>query len=147
MADLCQIARNSVATQADVFRYAERDHGLSIKRLHLRTDIPVNTLRGWASGNTAMPAWAMFKLGKQGGIPDHLLSLIGEGFERHVGTDENGDGDLDTAALDANEFQAAVQRARHPASPGGTAIVPQEVAEIVPIARRSVSSTRRAVAA
>jgi hypothetical protein len=145
MADLCRIARNSVSVQADVFRYAERDHALSIKVLHLRTDIAVNTLRGWASGNTAMPAWAMFKLGKQGGIPDHLLSLIGEGFERHVGTDEEGDGDLDTAALDASEFQAAVQRARHPASPGGTAIVPQEIAEIVPIGRKAIASGRRAV--
>ncbi len=146
MGDLCQSARNSVDAQADMFRFAERDHGLSINRLHLRTDIPISTLTGWSKG-TVMPAWALFKLGCKGGIPDHLLSLVGEPFERHVGTDESGEGDLDTAALDASEFARAVQQARHPLSPGGVAIVPQERIRIVPLARNSVASSRRAVAA
>lgn len=145
MADLCQSARNSVAVQQEVFRYAERDHGLSLKVLHLKTDIAISTLKGWANGS-AMPAWALGKLGKEGGVPDHLLSLILEPFAKHVGTDEDGEGDLDTAALDAGEFQAAVQRARHPASPGGVAIVPQEIAAILPLARKSVASGRRAAA-
>lgn len=143
MAELCQFARNSVAVQQEVFRFAERDHGLSLKVLHLKTDIAISTLKGWATGS-AMPAWAIGKLGREGGVPDHLLSLILEPFARHVGTDEDGEGDLDTAALDAGEFQSAVQRARHPASPGGVAIVPQEVAQILPLAKRSVASTRRA---
>lgn len=129
-----------------MFRFAEQDHGLSLRILHLRTDISLSTLKGWRDGS-AMPAWAMGKLGKQGGIPDHLLSLVLEAFERHVGTDEDGEGDLDTAALDASEFAQAVQRARHPSSPGGVAIVPQERIVILPCARKSVASARRAVAA
>lgn len=144
MTDLCQAARNSVAAQSDMFRFAERDHALSIRVLHLRTDIPMSTLAGWAKG-TVIPAWGLFKLGKQGRIPDHLLSLVGEAFERHVGTDESGEGDLDTAALDASEFARAVQQARHPASPGGVAIVPQEVARIVPFAKQATASARRAM--
>ena len=58
----------------------------------------------------------------------------------------DGDGDLDTAGLDAGEAAHAVQRARHPASPGGVAIVPQERAEIIPILRKSAASAHRAVA-
>ncbi len=144
MCNLPADARNSVAAQTDLFRFAARDHGLSIKVLHLRTDIPMSTLAGWSSG-TVMPAWGLFKLGRDGGVPDHLLSLVGEPFERHVGTDESGDGDLDTAALDATSFARAVAAARHPAGPGGTAIVPQEVAMIVPFARQAIASMRRAV--
>jgi len=146
MADLCQFARNSVTAQREMFRFAEQDHGITARILHLRTDISLSTLKGWRDG-AAMPAWAIGKLGKEGGIPDHLLSLVLEPFERHVGTDENGEGDLDTAGLDASEFAQAVQRARHPSSPGGVAIVPQERASIVPLARKSASSSRRAVAA
>lgn len=146
MADLCQIARNCITAQAEMFRFAEQDHGITPRILHLRTDISLSTLKGWRTG-TAMPAWAIGKLGKEGGIPDHLLSLVLEPFERHVGTDEDGEGDLDTAALDASDFAQAVQRARHPASPGGVAIVPQERITIVPLARRSASSARQAVAA
>lgn len=90
-----------------------------------------------------MPAWALFKLGKVGGVPDDLLSMVGEAFERHVATDEDGEGDLDTAAVDAGEAQNAVQRARHPNSPGGIAIVPQERAAIIPLMRKTAASARR----
>lgn len=144
MTELCRSARNSVSAQVDLFRFAERDHGLSLRVLHLRTDIPLSTLAGWSRG-TVMPAWGLFKLGCKGGVPDHLLSLVGEPFERHVGTDERGEGDLDTAALDASEFARAVQQARHPASPGGVAIVPQECAVIVPLAKQATASGRKAV--
>lgn len=129
-----------------MFRFAERDHGLSLTRLHLHTGIPATTLKGWQTG-AAMPAWALGKLGGDGGIPDHLLSLVLEPFRRHVGTDEDGQGDLDTAALDCSAFAASVAKARHPASPGGIAIVPQECAGIVPLARQAIGSARRAVAA
>ena len=58
----------------------------------------------------------------------------------------DGEDDLDTAALDAGEVSHAVQRARHPASPGGVAIVPQERAEIIPLLRKTAASARRAIA-
>jgi hypothetical protein len=59
---------------------------------------------------------------------------------------DDPDGDLDTAGLDAGEAAHSIQRARHPASPGGVQIVPQERAEIIPILRKSAASARRAVA-
>lgn len=140
--NLCQLARNSVSSQIDMFDLARRDHGLSILRLHQKTKIAKSTLNDWATG-TPMPAWALFKLGKVGGVPDDLLSMVGEAFERHVATDEDGEGDLDTAAVDAGEAQNAVQRARHPNSPGGIAIVPQERAAIIPLMRKTAASARR----
>lgn len=145
MRELATEARNSVTLQADLFMLAKRDHGLSLAVLERKTGIPRSTLAEWRDG-TPMPAWALFQLGKKGGVPDDLLSMIGEPFERHVGTDRDGPGDLDTAALDAGEVAHAVQRARHPASPGGVQIVPQERAEIIPILRKSAASARRAVA-
>ena len=142
----CQATRNSVSNQREMFVLAERDHGLSVNLPSRKCRIPKSTMEGWANG-TVMPAWALFKLGKEGGVPDELLSLIGEPFERHVGSDPVGDDDLDTAALDASEFASSVQRARHPRSPGGVAIVPQERVAILPLARKSAASARRAVAA
>ena len=150
MPDLCQSARNSVAMQHEMFCLAERDHGLSLKVLSLKTKIPQSTLQGWAKDpsrypTAQMPAWALFKLGRDGGVPDKLLSLVAEPFERHVATDEDGEGDLDTAADDADELATEVRRARHPKSPGGTVIVPQERSKIVQLARKAAASSRRAV--
>jgi len=146
MADICRTAQNSVANQGEMFRLAERDHGLSLKLLSAKTDIPYNTLRSWRDG-TVMPAWGLFKLGKDGGVPDCLLSFIAEPFNRHVGTDADGEGDLDAAAEDAGAVASAVRRARSPNSLGGIQIVPQERAEILPLVRRSAASSRRAVRA
>jgi hypothetical protein len=142
MADICRIAQNSVANQGELFRLAERDHGLSLKLLSAKTGIAYNTLRSWRDG-TVMPAWGLFKLGSAGGVPDYLLSFVAEPFERAVVTAEDGDGDFDTAGLDASELAHEVQRARHPASPGGTRIVPQEAAIITLKARKSASSARK----
>lgn len=140
MAELSTRARNSVALQQEMFRLAERDYGLTVAVLARSSGVSPSTIKGWRDG-AAMPAWALGELA----LPDDLASLILAPFAKHVGTDEDGEGDLDTAALDAGEAQQAVQRARHPQSPGGVAIVPQERAEIIPLLRRSVASGRRAV--
>ena len=79
MVDHCQKTQNSISNQAVVFRIAERDHGLSIAVLAAATGIPAATLRGWRDGSV-MPAWALFKLGKEGGIPEGLLSFLAEPF-------------------------------------------------------------------
>lgn len=60
---------------------------------------------------------------------------------------DGGEDDLDNAALDASEAAHAVQRARHPASPGGTAIVSEERAEIIPLMRKTAGSVMRAARA
>lgn len=144
MADLSIPARDSVAAQIEMFRRAKADEGLSVAVLHQRDrHLKLATLRGWASGAAAMPAWAIGALG-EAGVPDHLLSLVTEPFARCVTTEDDGDGDLDTAAGEAIDFASAVSRARHPASPGGTAIVPQEVAAIVPKLQRAKSALARA---
>ncbi len=59
---------------------------------------------------------------------------------------DGGEDDLDTAALDAGEAAHEVQRARHPNSPGGTAIVAEERAQIIPLMRKTASSAQRAIA-
>ena len=144
MTDVPSRGRNCVALQADMFRLAERDYGLTLPKLGALTGICPSTLKGWRSG-AAMPAWGLFALG-DAGVPDSLLSLVGGPYGKHVGSDEPGDGDLDTAGLDAGDVAHAIAKARSPQSPGGVAIVPQEVAAIVPLLRRSVASGRRAFA-
>jgi hypothetical protein len=146
MASHCRAAQNSIDRQADLFRLAERDHGISLSLLARRTEIPVQTLRTWSKG-TVMPAWALFKLGQEGGIPDELLSLLGEPFKRAVSTDdENAEGAIDDAAEAAMDLALTVGRARHPNGPGGTAIVPQERAEIEEKARIAMAAIRQVLA-
>lgn len=143
MADVSLPGRDSVAAQSELFRLAAKEVGLTITAIAARSPLKVSTLKGWRDG-AAMPAWAIGALG-DAGVPDHLLSLVLAPFGKHVGTDEDGEGDLDTAGLDAGEVQHAVARARSPSSPGGIAIVPQERAQIIPLIERSVASGRRAV--
>lgn len=138
------LARNSVTAQERMFRLAERDLGLSIKALHLESGIPVNTLAGWKHGTT-MPAWALGALGKAG-VPDYLLSLILHPFERHVGTDERGDGALDTLAREAAGYASEYLDATSENSPGGRNVVPMEKARLSERALR-IESAARAVRA
>lgn len=142
MANLPLPGRDSVDAQRELFRLAAKECGLTIAVIAARSPLCESTMKGWRDG-AAMPAWAVGALG-QAGVPDELLSLVLRPFARHVGTDEDGEGDLDTAGLDAGEAAHEIQRARHPNSPGGVAIVPQERAVIVPILRRAVASGRRA---
>lgn len=140
MADLSLPARDSVAAQAVLFERAKAEESLSLQILAKRSRIPFNTLRGWANG-TQMPAWALGALG-EAGVPDHLLSLVTAPFCRHIGSDEQDEATIDDAGESAHELAGAVRRARHPASPGGVAIVHTELAEIIPIARRTAGQSR-----
>jgi hypothetical protein len=141
MTDLSLPARDSVAAQQELFRLAQKECGLSVRVISQRSPIPYNTLRGWAK-DTAMPAWALGELA-DAGVPDHLLSLITAPWKRSVITDEDSDADLDDAAEAADEFATEVRRARHPKSPGGTAIVHGERAVIIPIGRRAKAKLAR----
>jgi hypothetical protein len=148
MADLSPLARDSVDAQAIMFVRLEKEEGLGLhdlrKRMPENHRIPFSTLKGWANG-TQMPAWALGALGRAG-VPEHLLSLVLDPFDRHVGLNEEGEGDFDDAALAGQELAASVQRARHPNSPGGMAIVHTERAEIIPLARKACAKARRAAA-
>ena len=142
LSDLSTKALNSVALQAEMFRRAKEEHGLSITVLMGRTTVSDTTLRGWARGEHQMPAWALGELG----IPVHLTSLVLDPWQRHVGENEHGEADYDDAGLAASDVSSAVQRARHPNSPGGVAIVHTEKLEIARAAQRACPKLR-AVAA
>jgi hypothetical protein len=144
MSDMTLPGQDSVAAQHELFRRAEAEHGLSIAVLAKRAPISVSTLKGWRSG-AAMPAWALGALG-EAGIPDDLLSLLLEPFARHVGTNGEGDDDLDALAADAGEFVHAHSRARNAHGPGGAVIVPQERAHLVPLAGRLKARARQVAA-
>lgn len=144
MADLSLPARDSVDAQKELFRRAEHEEGLSLAVLMKRFPFKRSTLNDWKSG-AQMPAWAIGALG-QAGVPDNLLSLVLDPFSKHVGSNEEGEGDFDDAALAGNELAASVQRARHPNSPGGIAIVHSEKAAIAPIARRACAKMRNIAA-
>jgi hypothetical protein len=140
MADLSLPARDSVAAQAEMFRLAQADHGLSLRVLSQRSPISYGTLRGWQNG-AAMPAWAIGELA-DAGIPDELLSLITEPWKRSIVTDDETETDIDDAAEAADDVVAEVRRARHPRSPGGTAIVHTEKAKIIPLVRKARAKLR-----
>lgn len=142
MAEIPLPGQDSIEAQREMFRRAERECGLSVQIIANRSPLNISTLKGWRNG-AAMPAWALGAL-HTAGVPDHLLTLVLEPFRIHVISDEDGESCLDTAALDAGEVQQAVQRARHPNSPGGTAIVPQERAEIMPLVQKAAASARKA---
>lgn len=140
----CTRTKEDVAGRvADMFRLAERDYDLTTKRLALLSGMSAETLNTYRNG-TAIPLHAFVQLARY--IPDDLLTMCVEPAGKFIAS-ENGEGDLDTAGLDAAEVANKVQRARSPASPGGIAIVPQERAEIIPLLRKSAASARRAVAA
>jgi hypothetical protein len=119
-----------------MFRLAERDHGLSLRALHLETQIPISTLRDWKAG-AAMPAWALFRLP----IPIELKSLIGEPYGQHIGYDETPDGDLAQLECDASGVVHEIAKAKRDG-----VITPRERASIADAVRRMVP-VARAVAA
>jgi len=142
MPDLSIPARDSVAAQRELFRRAESEEGLSIAVIAKRSPLKAGTMQGWRDGS-AMPAWAIGAL-SSAGVPDHLLSLIVEPFACFVVSEPDGEGDLDTAANEALDFASEVNKAHHPNSPGGLAIVPQERALIEPKRQRAAAAIRKA---
>ncbi len=142
MSEKCRAAQNSISLQGDVFRLAERDHGLSLALLSAKTEISIHTLRSWRDG-TVMPAWAFFKLGKIGGIPAYLLTFMSEPFG-HAVIEIEAENDLDLIADDAAEFVHEYAKARSPHGPGGISIVPQEAVKLTEIAKRMAARARAA---
>jgi hypothetical protein len=142
MSDLPILGRNSVEQQAVMFRLCERDYGLTTKSLSKLANIPLTTLKGWKNG-TAMPAWGLFALA-DAGIPDHLISLVSGPFQRSVTTNSDDGDSLDLLAQIAADLAYHYAHARHPSSPGGTVIVPQEVPNLSDIADRLKAASRKA---
>lgn len=130
--------------QERMLRLAERDLGLSSSVIAAETGIPLSTVQSWrrATAPSAM-SLADFVLVCRV-IPDHLTSLCLEPSAKHVGTSGPDEGDLDAVAVHAGDYAHEYQKARHPASPGGVHIVPQEAARLNEIRGGLVAKARRA---
>ena len=121
----------TLEAQADMFRLAERDHGLCTKAISSKSNIPYNTLRSYKGSGcepVVMPVTAVNKL--VGIIPDYLLSYVFNATGRCIVPQQPDEGDHDTFAGNCIDIAAATARARHPGSPGGVEIVDCEDREL-----------------
>lgn len=133
------LQQDFMSRTADVFRLAKRDCGLTTPRLAALTGIPAATLVTWASGNTAMPAWAMCALSEH--IPDDLMSLLMEPAGKFIGTTDAADDDLDALGCETATFTAELLEAKRDGK-----VTPRERDRLKDRARR-VASRAQAVAA
>lgn len=143
MANLPLPARDCVEAQREMFRQAERECGLTIALIAKRSPLKASTLQGWRDG-AAMPAWGLGAL-HAAGIPLHILSQVLDAYALHVGENAPAD-DLEELADASRDFIHEHDKARSPTSPGGVAIVPQERAVIVPLARKVKAKARKVAA-
>lgn len=132
------------AAQERMLRLAERDHGITAKVIAAETKIPLPTVQSWRRANAPVAiSLADFVLVCRV-IPNDLTSLILEPSDKHVGTNGDGEADLDGLAVHAGEFAHEYQKARHPAGPGGVSIVPQEAEKLHEIRGRMIAKARAA---
>jgi hypothetical protein len=122
-----------LSAQEAMLRLAERDYGLTAKRLHAETKIPLSTIQSWrrATAPACMSLADFVAVCRV--IPDDLTTLCLEPAGKNIGEAAT---DLDELATHASDYAHEYQKARHPNSPGGTAIVPQEAATLHEIRRR-----------
>lgn len=76
-----------LATQKDVFRLAEFDHGLGRKAISSRSGINYDTLGTYARGETPMPITALVRLCDV--LPDALLSRLFDPAARFIAKNED----------------------------------------------------------
>ena len=110
-------------------------------KIAAETGIPLPTVSSWRRSPPVAMALADFVLVCRV-IPDSLTSLCLEPSAKHIGTNGDDEGDLDAVAEHAGEFAHEYQKARHPASPGGVEIVPQEAARLHDIRLSLVADSR-----
>lgn len=125
------------AAQKEMFRVAEHDYGLTLAAIESEAGLREGALKPYNHSNifarAKMPLWIFVRLCKV--LPDDVTSLCVAVGGKRITSDEGGD-DLDALAIEAADFAHQYSRARHPASPGGTTIVPQEAASLHDIRRR-----------
>jgi hypothetical protein len=140
-----KITRETLDGQRRLFRLAERDHDLCLKRISLDSGIPYTTIRTYAAGEAMMPVAAINRLADI--VPDKLLSHLFTVSGKHlIDVDNDPDHDLDELADEADEVARDVRRARRPDSPGGHNIVPIEREQIVGKAKRLGARAKRVAA-
>lgn len=99
--------KHDVLTQQEaMLRIAERDHGITAKRLAAETGIPLSTVQSWKRDL----APAQMSLGDFVAvcrvIPDHLTSLCLEPAGKQVVDDGSGDGLLNELLLETSSYAA-----------------------------------------
>ena len=100
--------REVLAAQAEMFRIAERDHGLTLKAIATETGIKLTTLQTWCVGNI----FARARIGLPDFVtlcrvlPDDCTSLVLEPAGKHVGSNESGEGDLTALTVESAGFAA-----------------------------------------
>jgi hypothetical protein len=100
--------REVLAAQAEMFRLAERDYGLTLRAIASETGISVTTLKGFTNSNP----FARSRIGLPDFVilcrvlPDELTSLCFEPAAKHVGTNEAGEGDFDSLTVESAGFAA-----------------------------------------
>jgi oligoendopeptidase F len=123
-----RITRLTLEAQARVFRLAERDFGLSKKRIAIDSGINYETIRSYAGTKEAQAVMSLPSFIKLCGvIPNELLSQLLELADRHLEMDEEDeDTEFDDLADHGDNLARLVRQARHPNSPGGTEIIATE---------------------
>lgn len=108
MADGRGTEQETLAAQSEMFRLAERDHGLTITALATETGINKSTLATYNHSNifqrAKMPLPVFVALCRV--IPDDCTSIVLAGIGKHVGTNEGGDGCLDALGREAAGYVA-----------------------------------------
>jgi hypothetical protein len=140
MSDAHGTEQETKAAQKEMFRLAERDYGLTLATIESEAGLREGSLKPYNHSNifarAKMPLWVFVRLCAV--LPDELTSLCIGGAGKRIAADAAGD-DLDALATEAGDFAHEYGKARHPASPGGVAIVPQEAATLHEIKRRMVA--------
>jgi hypothetical protein len=137
MTDARGTEQETKAAQAEMFRLAEHIHGLTLATIESEAGLRDGALKPYNHSNifarAKMPLWIFVRVCAV--IPDDVTSLAFEKIGKCIRSVDGGD-DLDALAIEAADFAHTYSRARHPASPGGTTIVPQEAATLHDIRRR-----------
>lgn len=126
MADNSTIVHQMHDRQLRLARILDRN-GVTLKALSFDSGIPYSTLRSYFPGERnavphTMPITALCML--FGKLPDEWLSTLIEPEGRAFAAP--ADHDHDGLAADAIDYAADHARARHPNSPGGIEITPEE---------------------
>jgi transcriptional regulator with XRE-family HTH domain len=138
MADNSAFSERLLTQQKAMFRQAALA-GFSQDRIHNETGISTTSLSEWATGKVKLSLIGLLRISAVEDFPSALLSLLFNGTGRYVGDENDGDLDLDALGEEADAIATEVRRARHPASPGGT--------NIVPIERQAILGRRRSLRA
>lgn len=130
----CNRTKQDVAGRvADMFRLAERDYDLTIKRIALLSGMSVETLNEYRKG-AAIPLHAFVQIAPH--IPDELLSLCVETAGKSVLSNETPDGGAHDLARDSGHYNVEYLNATDPSSEAGPAIGPRERARLSEIHNR-----------